>query len=173
MSEPLIKKYHQIETIKKRYLSQVANLPEEQFNQAPEDGSWSIAQVLYHLYLAENGTIRAVQKNLRENNVKAHSKISDMFRNMLLVLFLKSPLKFKAPSILGSMPDHIKREEINKLFGEATDSFKEVLNGLPKQLENKRIFKHPVSGKFNIGQTLNFVREHYLHHQGQLNKLLA
>jgi len=43
---------------------------------------------------------------------------------------------------------------------------------LPVELEDKFIFKHPRSGLFNIDQTLNFVREHYLHHERQLNALL-
>ena len=50
--------------------------------------------------------------------------------------------------------------------------FQKILNDLPESLEDKFIFKHPILGLFNIHQTLNFSKEHLLHHERQLDALL-
>jgi DNA-binding transcriptional regulator GbsR (MarR family) len=85
---------------------------------------------------------------------------------------LKLPLKFKAPKQVSKVPDSISKDEIKKYFDKNTKDFIKILEELPVDLEDKLIFKHPISGLFSITQTLNFVREHYLHHERQLNALL-
>lgn len=172
MSAQLAKKYDEIEQIKQRYLKKVAAVSQEKLDKIPAVGQWSLGQVLYHMYFAENGTIKVIQKNLRENKVRHNSGISDSIRNIILMIFLKTPLKFKAPTVVSKVVDTITLDEVEKLFAENSTEFKQLLNDLPKELENKQIFKHPMSGMFNIEQTLVFVREHYLHHEMQLNALL-
>ena len=172
MSEQLVQKYKEIETIKKRYLDKISILSEEQLNKDPGAGKWSSGQLMFHLYYSESGTIRSIGKNLRENKVKNKSGISDMLRNFLLVIVLRTPLKIKAPAVASKVPDSITMEEIKSLLDKNTEEFKTLLTELPKELEDKQIFKHPLSGFFNIDQTLNFVRAHYLHHEAQLNRLL-
>ena len=61
---------------------------------------------------------------------------------------------------------------MKQYFDKNSADFKKILQDLPVELEDKFIFKHPRSGMFNIDQTLNFVREHYLHHERQLDALL-
>lgn len=90
----------------------------------------------------------------------------------MLVIFLKLPLKFKAPKQVSKVPEQISLEELQTYYDKNSAAFKKILNDLPVELEDKFIFKHPRSGLLNIDQTLNFVREHYLHHERQLNALL-
>ncbi|MDB5228316.1 MAG: hypothetical protein JWN78_2509 [Bacteroidota bacterium] len=173
MSVRLVSRYNEIDAIKKRYIDKVADMPDEQLNKHAGNGQWTAGQLLYHLYFSESGTIKVIQKNLRENKVKNRSGISDILRNILLMGFLRSSMKFKAPAVASKVPDHVSLEEIKGLYEKNTAEFKTLLAELPKELENKQIFKHPISGLFNINQTLNFVREHYLHHEAQLKRLLG
>ena len=83
------------------------------------------------------------------------------------------------PKLLASVPKARQAQvteelntELKKYFDKNTADFKKVLQDLPVELEDKFIFKHPRSGLFNIDQTLTFTREHYLHHERQLNALL-
>lgn len=172
MSAQLIKKYEEIEAIKDRFLLKVANVSDEQFNKIPAEGKWSLGQTFYHMYFAEVGTIKMIQKNLRENKVLKKTAYSDVFRNILLVITLRLPIKFKAPAVVSKVVETITFDEVRTLFENNTNDFKLLLNELPADLENKQIFKHPIAGMFNINQVLNFVREHYLHHEMQLNALL-
>lgn len=172
MSAALVEKYKAIEVIKDKFLNKVEKLSYEDLNKIPTDGGWSAAQVLYHCAFAESGTILVINKNLAENKVDTKSDIGSILRNIALVLFLKLPLKFKAPKQVSKVPDTITLEEIKKYFDKNTNEFKKILNDLPAELEDKFIFKHPRSGLFNIQQTINFTREHYLHHERQLDALL-
>lgn len=172
MSAALVEKYKAIEVIKDKFLNKVEKLSYEDLNKIPTDRGWSAAQVLYHCAFAESGTILVINKNLAENKVDTKSDIGSILRNIALVLFLKLPLKFKAPKQVSKVPDTITLDEIKKYFDKNTNEFKKILNDLPAELEDKFIFKHPRSGLFNIQQTINFTREHYLHHERQLDALL-
>lgn len=172
MSVQLIEKYSDIDAVKSKFLKKVADLSNEQLNKIPADGGWSAGQTLFHCAFAESGTIIVINKNLAENSVQTKSDLGSVFRNIALVIFLKLPLKFKAPKQVSKVPESITLDEVKKYFDKNTADFKKILNDLPVELEDKFIFKHPRSGLFNIDQTLNFVREHYLHHERQLDALL-
>ena len=172
MSTQLTEKYLEIEAVKNSFLKKAEPLSYDHLNKLPADGGWSAGQVLYHCAFAESGTILVINKNLTENKILQKSDIGSVFRNISLVLFLKLPLKFKAPKQVSKVPETISFDEIKKYFDKNSSDFRKILEELPAELEDKFIFKHPRSGLFNITQTLNFTREHYLHHERQLNALL-
>jgi len=172
MSKALTEKYEEIAKVKESFLKKISKLSHEELNKIPADGGWSAGQVLYHVAFAESGTILVIRKNLAENKVKLSSDLMSVVRNVLLVLTLKSPLKFKAPKVVSKVPETTTYEELKSYFDKNTAEFRQILEKLPSELEDKFIFKHPFGGLFNIAQTLNFTREHYLHHERQLNALL-
>ena len=172
MNAQLVKKYEAIDAIKQRYLKRVSSVSLEKLNAIPANGGWSLGQVLFHVAYAESGTVLVINRNLAEDKVKLKSNISAIVRHLLLVAFLRSPFKAKAPKGVSKVPESITHDEISKYFDKNTTDFKKILADLPTELENKFIFKHPVGGLFNIEHTLDFVREHYLHHEMQLNALL-
>ncbi len=172
MSEQLVSHYNDIETVKNEFLTKVARLSPEQLNKKAANGGWSAAQVLYHVAFAESGTILVINRNLKENKVNLKSDLVSTVRNTLLVLSLKSPLKFKAPKVVSKVPESITLDELKDYFDRNSIQFKQILRDLPETLEDKFIFRHPIGGLFNIQQTLNFTKEHYLHHERQLDVLL-
>ena len=172
MSEQLVKSYESIESVKNKFLKKMDGISDDAFNKKALDGKWSLAQTFYHLHLVESGTIYTIQKNLKADKVKLNAGFDNIFRSIFLGLVLKSPFKFKAPKLVSDLPERISLQEIKDLFEKNNQNFKSILNDLPKELESKQIFKHPLVGLFTINQTLDFVREHYLHHERQLDKLL-
>ncbi|MCB0507237.1 MAG: DinB family protein [Chitinophagales bacterium] len=173
MNEQLIKDYKDIEVLKQKYLERTASLSDEILNKIPSNGGWSVGQVLYHCGFAEDGIIKIIHKNLAENKVKLKSDFLSILRSKLLVVFLKSPLKFKAPKVVSSVPEHVSYDEMKKYYKKNSVEFQKILNELPSDLEDKFIFKHPILGLFNIQQTLDFLGEHYQHHERQLDALLG
>lgn len=172
MSAELVKKYNEIEVVKNRFLQKVYSITDEQLNKIPSSGGWSLGQTLYHCAFAESGTILVVKNNLAEKKVSENSDITSVLRNILLIIFLKLPIKFKAPKQVSKVPESITMDELKEYFDKNTFEFEKILKDLPADLEDKFIFNHPRSGLFNITQTLNFVREHYLHHERQLDAML-
>ncbi len=165
----LLKRYAEIETIKNRLLQKAEKLTVEELNHSPSEGKWSAGQVLFHTYYSESGTIKVIQKNLAEKKTDRKSDLGGTLRNLLLMGFLRSPMKFKAPAVASKVPESITLDEVKSLFEKNNNEFKKILQELPDELHDKYIFKHPISGLFTINQTLNFVREHYLHHEPQLD----
>ena len=104
MNEQLSRQYQGIQKTKTDLLNKIKTVDEEQLNRKPTDGSRSLGQVYYHCYLAEYGTIKTIEKNLKENKVKLQSEFADKIRNILLLIVLKSPLKFKAPAVVQKVP---------------------------------------------------------------------
>jgi len=172
MIKQLAAQYDAIQAIKDRFLQKTTGLSHEQLNKIPAKGGWSAGQTLYHCAFAESGTILVINKNLTENKVKLKRDFVSTLRNLFLVITLKSPLRFKAPKVVSKVPESITHEELNAFFEKNTADFRKILNELPSELEDKFIFKHPIAGLFTIEQTLNFTREHYLHHERQLDALL-
>jgi uncharacterized damage-inducible protein DinB len=172
MSTELTEKYAEIAMVKENFLKKISKLNHEQLNRIPANGGWSAGQVLYHVAFAESGTILVIQKNLAENKVRLSSDLMSVVRNVMLVLTLKSPLKFKAPKVVSKVPETTTYDELKTYFDKNSVAFKKILEQLPAELEDKFIFKHPIGGLFNITQTLNFTREHYLHHERQLDASL-
>ncbi len=172
MNTALAQQYKDIEVIKNRFIQKTAALSDEQLNKIPSNGGWSAGQVLYHCGFAEDGIIQIIQRNLSKNKVQLKSDFMSVLKNKLLVILLKSPLKFKAPKVVSSVPEHVSYDEMKKYFEKNTVEFQKILSDLPETLEDKYIFKHPILGLFNIHQTLNFSKEHLLHHERQLDALL-
>ena len=146
MSAQLTEKYNDIEVLKRKFLKKVAGLSNEQLNKIPADGGWSAGQTLYHCAFAESGTILVINNNLAENKINQKSDIGSVFRNIMLVIFLKLPLKFKAPKQVSKVPEQISLEELQTYYDKNSAAFKKILNDLPVELEDKFIFKHPRSG---------------------------
>lgn len=88
------------------------------------------------------------------------------------MVFLKLPLKFKAPKIVSSVPENISLDSLKSDYDKNTVSFKQLLQNFPNELMGKLIFKHPIVGLLTIEQTVGFLAEHYLHHERQMDKLL-
>lgn len=137
-----------------------------------EDGKWSIGQICYHLYMSESGTLQYIQKRIKEGKVTKTTGFNNFFNNTLLAIALKVPIKYKAPKAVSEVPPKVDIKELMHAWEEQNEAFRDTIRNLPKSLADKEIFNHPIAGKFNIDQTINFIIEHYDHHLPQIKNLL-
>ena len=56
-----------IQQTREKVLNSVCFLSDEQLNEVPEKGKWSIAQVLEHLYLMEMNTVDGILETLSKD----------------------------------------------------------------------------------------------------------
>ena len=95
-------------------------------------------------------------------------------RSRVLRLALRLPfLRFKAPKYLAALtPETVPPvAELRTEWERVRRQLEQTLNEFPSQLLNRDIFKHPRSGMLNIYQTLDFMLDHVLHHQKQLERI--
>jgi uncharacterized damage-inducible protein DinB len=172
LEKSLQKHFDALEAQRKQILSEVNQLSEEQLNFVPSENSWSINQIICHLAMAEELSYKAIKSRLVTHKNFENSTMMNWVRKILLRFFLRTSIKFKAPAVVNEMPLKSTLSEHTLKWKEVRLSLKELLESLPKHMQKKYIFKHPVAGKMNIDGALTFVYEHVRRHQVQINKLL-
>jgi hypothetical protein len=152
----------------------VSSLTDEQANFLPEEGKWSVANLVEHISLVESGITRIFGKILNEAKAKGgvsggEAKISEEF---LQKLSWGREQKFQAPervhpsgklSIAESLAkmdeNRVKLEELRPLFETVECSeFK---------------FPHPAFGDLTAHEWLALLGGHEMRHIAQIQKILS
>ncbi|MDF7811147.1 DinB family protein [Hymenobacter sp. YC55] len=143
-------------------------------HQAPAPGKWSAAQVIYHLLISETGINQYIEKKLRNSEELQKAGLTHLFKSRLLRVLLRLPgLKFKSPPRLKELtPDQVPPlAQMREQWNGVRRHLEQILNEYPDKLLSHAIFKHPRSGMLTIYQTLDFMVDHILHHQRQIERV--
>jgi uncharacterized damage-inducible protein DinB len=151
----------QLQETRIKLIESFAGLSDQQLNQPPDSGSWSIAQVLHHLQQIESYFSSLVKKALDEPGERVEerdmSRVSDRSRKV------KSPIE---PS-----SEFKTREELVSRLNHSRGKVVAVLNETdPGTLLDKSIL-HPGIGKLSLKQALEFIGSHELRHIGQIEEI--
>ena len=98
--EKLFRKAQKLSTLQNADLSRFEKYSQEQLWKVPEDGGWSLTQVLNHLYLTQKGTLNFVGQQLEDNARLEKITWRERINALGLTYYLRSKKKFKAPSRL-------------------------------------------------------------------------
>ncbi|GAA3944461.1 hypothetical protein GCM10022406_28500 [Hymenobacter algoricola] len=143
-------------------------------HQVPGPGQWSADQVVQHLLVAETGIGQYIDKKVQQAEGLDKAGLLTFVKSRMLRLALRLPfLRFKAPRYLAALtPDTVPTlAELRPEWERVRRQLERTLNEFPSPLLNRMIFKHPRSGMLNIYQTLDFMVDHVLHHQRQLERI--
>lgn len=172
MIVPVEKQFGRIEEQRRQLLDEVSKLSHGQQNFRPSPESWSILQVLNHLIFAETNTVKYLTKKMQGLATAEKSGLYAGIRLFTLNTFLRSPMKFKAPkAALPVQADVYVFDNVKKSWNDVRGQFGKILDQLGNADAEKLIFKHPISGKFNIYQTMSFLEEHIGHHKKQIERI--
>lgn len=143
---------------------------------APVPAQWSAAQVVHHLLTAEKTIVAALRRTLAaDHSALRLTNLKGKIRGLLLRLALRVPgLKFKVPPSLTPPPPPEAIAPLPELRAEwqhIRRDLEQVLHEFPGTKLNHTVFRHPRAGWLTIGQTVNSVLDHTLHHQQQLNRI--
>lgn len=173
MNHRLHLRFEQLERTTNQLLAQAEALG-TRASTPPGPGQWSAAQVVQHLLVAETGISQYLDKKLAQTEELEKSGWGAFFRSQLLRVLLRVPfLRFAAPPKLKALtPTEVAPlAELRTEWEGVRRRLERTLNEYPSPLLNRAIFKHPRSGMLTIYQTLDFMVDHVLHHQGQLNRI--
>ncbi|MCB2380511.1 DinB family protein [Hymenobacter sp. BT635] len=173
MNHRLHLRLEQLEQATNRLLSMAQSLGDKA-QMAPGPGQWSAAQVVQHLLVAETGIGQYIDKKVMQEEELGKSGFLTFVRSRVLRAALRLPfLRFKAPKYLAALtPDTVPPvAELRTEWERVRRQLERTLNEFPSQLLDRDIFKHPRSGMLNIYQTLDFMVDHVLHHQKQLERI--
>lgn len=159
--------------IRERLVETIGNLSDEQANAAPEEGKWTIAQLVEHIATVEDGMTRICRKLL--NEAKETGKTSDgsvsISEDFLRKAEGSRETKLQAPEMvhpksnLTIAESLLKMEENRKRLNELRPLFESV-----ECSDHK--FPHPAFGALTAHEWLALVGGHEARHIAQIKRIL-
>ncbi|MCS6979462.1 MAG: DinB family protein [Flavobacteriales bacterium] len=140
----------------------------------PQDGSWSVKQVVDHILKSEAGTLQYIQKKSSFPDTLPSTTPSAFLRAFLLQAALRSPFRFQAPHPVkaADVQELPSMEHLLTQWREIRRSWQIFLENYPEEFLSKLVFRHPLAGRLTIFQTLRFMADHLKRHQKQIQRLL-
>lgn len=174
MNKKILNEWQRLENSKEYYEALLKVFTPEQLTFNPNENSWSMMDVMHHLYTSERISLNFMQNfDFNRKNVKLGLK--SRVKTILLVNRLNSPKKFKAPKILEENKNKFDLSTDAHQFHHQWDDLRSEMNDFLTNFSDDKIshfvFSHPAVGKLNILQTMQFFTSHLKHHQYQIESI--
>ena len=151
-------------------LATVRTLDPVQLRFAPAPGSWSIAQVVEHLTLAEELTAKGL-RNPRPVERRGSRLAASLRLRILKAIFGKPFVRVRAPSRALLPEGSASLDALERRWSEAAADIEAFLRDLPAARERERLFRHPVTGWLTLREMLEFHHAHIGHHARQIARI--
>ncbi|HEX7020010.1 MAG TPA: DinB family protein [Gemmatimonadaceae bacterium] len=163
-------RFDELERQRRALLEELGSHSPAQLAFRPSDRSWSMADVVQHLILVEEGMLQFLTKKppRPDNRSPAERLQYAMFK--LLVQF---PLRVKVPvpSVIPTVQATL--EELSPRWDSVRARYEEYLSNVTEPQLSMLVFKHAFAGPVTILETLDVMRLHILHHGHQLRRIRA
>lgn len=136
-----------------------------------DQGAWNALQVVRHIIISEKGTLAYLLKKTSsgpEGIEKSNSESKQSGEKLQKAL--KASEKWKAPQVLPD-PESIDLASSASYWGELRDQYDIFLNNLDPAFYDLQVFKHPLAGRIDLYDTLDFLSNHIQHHMYQLERI--
>ncbi|HEX6890180.1 MAG TPA: DinB family protein [Chryseolinea sp.] len=165
--------YKQLEDDRNSLMAELSKASSDRLFQKPSKEKWSVSEILTHLVVSEQLTVRYLKKKSLGVDQLKNSGIGERIRYAVLKISQRLPLKYKAPeSVVSNTPAAMSLPDLDTNWRGTRHDLEQFLDSITDNNVNKLIYKHPVAGRFDIVHCLMFMREHYLHHLPQIKRLL-
>ena len=163
--------FNELEGYKKGILIDFNDLSQDQLNFKMKTKNWSLLQIVEHIILAETGTINYVNKKLLGKESLKNSGFFSFLRSKTLNYFMNSGIRFKARVETTLPAEQPNLKEITLKWDIARNAIKRLIDASDETLLQKQIFKHPLAGRINGLQMLEFLQIHLKRHFKQIVEL--
>lgn len=165
--------YEANDKIREQLKEIVGNLTDEQANALPEGGQWSIAQIVEHLSLVEDGMTRISARLL--SKAKEDGKAADgnvkISAEFLQRIAGANERRFNAPEIVHPTGNQTIAESLVKM-----EENRRKLNELRPLFESVECsdykFPHPAFGELTAHEWLALLGGHEARHTAQIKRIL-
>lgn len=168
----LLLAFNKLEASRQALLKKVEACDENIRNYKPAPEKWSVTQICYHLHLSEIQSIRYVKKKMLGGVALKKTGIAADVRYSVLKLTLLSNYKFKAPKILGDVPENLHYQEVITNWNETRRQLQSLVETIPDDLIDREVYRHPRAGRLNLTQMVTFFQDHFDHHASQVKRLI-
>ena len=172
--EPLIKKLQDLQKEKNILFERLKTVSENTLETPSEEGKWSLLQILYHIQISENGTLSYIQKKYlyADKSPIPKKNIFSSLRGMLLQYYFMSNIKGKAPKGLDTFPEKIYFDKVVKDSQIQSQKWIDFIQSSDENILHTQIFKHPLVGRIDLMDTIQFTVLHFQKHKKQIVNIL-
>lgn len=150
--------------IREQIFDFVSDLNSDQLNTKAEPGTWSIAQILDHLYLMERAITHQINVTLTHGTI-APTDIKPFH------LTLDRSRRIEAPAHVVPSDEPKTLEELQDELNQSRTSFLHVLEGHSDEELTQLSFPHPVFGLMDLKQWKEFIGLHEQRHLEQMREV--
>jgi hypothetical protein len=144
----------------------VDGMSEEQLNEKFQPDSWSVMQVLEHLYLIEKSITKSIEEHL-----KSKEDISVPVKPIQLTVDRST--KVEAPSYVRPSSEFIPLQLMNNKLNGSREDLLDLIRRTNKEELQKRGFRHPIFGMLSLDQWVEFIGYHEKRHTSQIEEILT
>ena len=165
---------HDIDSRRDSLLRSLRNLTQEQYDFKPDSNSWSIGEVVHHLYLTEAqiSTLldRMLEKARKRTTPPANPELPSQLQSLDGFTLDVPVTPAKSPE--SSVPTHgLPKVDLLHNLSKSREGLKSIASGLCEyDLSNIR-FPHPELEKINLYQWLLIVGKHEQRHTIQIEAI--
>ncbi len=157
-----------IEEARKDVLNNVNSLTDAELNLEVEKDRWTIAQVAQHLVLMEETVTTLLKKELSNHERRPAERLKPIERTV------DRTYKVEAPAHLEPEAGFYSKEELVQRLGESRLALQHLLSQIDEMsLLTEKSAEHPVFGRMNLAQWVEFIGVHELRHLDQMRELKA
>jgi hypothetical protein len=172
MNSQLESVFSALEKQRLKLLSNVSSLDAEAYHQSL-NGKWSVAQILTHLWTSEKMSLGYMRKKSLGIENAGDTGPWEACKVFFLQISQRLPLRYKAPVIvIENTPPAQSPDDLRKSWDALRIELHRFLLEMDDRHLRRKIYKHPVVGRLNIIQALDFFRAHIDHHLPQINRHL-
>lgn len=142
----------------------IEGLTNEQLNHVLEEGKWSIAQILEHLYLTELIVVRSFSEAvpITEDNPVKLRKVH---------LTVDRAQKINAPKFLVPSNEYQTLEQLKVKLKKSRESLEKFLGNASEHDLNGKFMPHPFFDKLTLKQWVEFLGYHEKRHIAQIEEM--
>ena len=162
------------EQARERFMAAVSNLTEAQVNFRPDENQWTIAEIVEHVSIVNDGVLRITHKLLKEAELAPKPPKTDLNlgHTSLDENGQQHPGPFHAPDRVR--PQGVARiEDSLAKMRTSLDGFAEIQSRLEAVDLSEQVFPHPALGPINAYQWMVLLGEHEDRHSGQIERVKA
>lgn len=153
---------------------EISSCSDAALNQRPPGGSWSVIQVMHHLIISEEQSLRYVQKKLSFNPKLNNAGLMEWLRARTLWFYLNVPIKFKAPPMVGdeNLPEFVSLDDTRARWLTIRKEWADYLEKMPAEVVGKAVYRHPIVGRLGWSGMFTFFTTHFNRHLKQIRRTL-
>ncbi len=172
MNAKLQQQFNDLEESRKALFYDLRGQDDTIINKKPSGEAWSIAQVMEHLIMSEELSLKYLQKKTLDTSKAQVAGIGSHWRFFLTRTVFVMNIKYKAPSLINPPANFVSIKQLEERWKAVRSETLKLLNQLPEADLKKEIWKHAIAGKMNIEQMLAFFAIHFNRHRKQVYRTL-